>query len=77
MTVEKRLILIPTGRPNGVRRISHALARTTNRGFPGGWGIPRMWAVAMYSLVSQKAVVGASVRMYKAATDRVARRAHS
>ena len=40
------------------------LASTTKSGFPGGCGIPRMCPVAMYSLVSQNAVVGASVTMY-------------
>ena len=63
MVVEKRLILTATDSPRGARMMSHARARTTKRGFPGGWGIPRMWAVAMYSLVSQKAVVGARVTM--------------
>ena len=47
--------------PNGDRRISQVRAKTTKRGFPGGWGMPRMWAVAMYSLASQKAVLGESV----------------
>ena len=63
MTVEKRLIRTATDRPRGARRSSQARARTTKRGFPGGWGIPRIWPVAMYSLVSQKEVVGASVMM--------------
>jgi hypothetical protein len=30
-------------------------------GFPGGCGMPRMCAVAVYSLASQKAAVGARV----------------
>jgi hypothetical protein len=33
----------------------------TKRGLPGGCGTPTMCAVAMYSLVSQNAVLGASV----------------
>ena len=57
-----RLILTATGRPRGANRRLHALPTKTKRGFPGGCGIPKMCAVAMYSDVSQKAVVGASVR---------------
>jgi hypothetical protein len=34
---------------------------STKNGFPGGCGIPRMYAAAMYSLVSHMAVDGASV----------------
>ena len=45
-----------TGAPTSAR------ARTTKSGFPGGWGMPRMWPVAMYSLVSQNAVVRDSVK---------------
>ena len=33
----------------------------TNNGLPGGCGIPRTYAAAMYSLVSHIAVDGASV----------------
>ena len=36
-------------------------ARMTKSGLPGGCGMPRTLAAAMYSEVSQKAVVGASV----------------
>src|SRR5436190_7543620 len=36
-------------------------ARMTNSGLPGGWGIPSTLAAAMYSEVSQNAVVGARV----------------
>src|SRR5689334_16799959 len=35
--------------------------RSTKNGLPGGWGKPRVYAAAMYSLVSHMAVVGASV----------------
>ena len=37
-------------------------SRTKNR-FPGGCGMPRMHAAAMYSLVSHMAVEGLSVTM--------------
>ena len=47
--------------PKGASRMSHARASTTKSGFPGGCGMPSMWPVAMYSLVSQNAVVGATV----------------
>ena len=77
MVVEKRLILTATERPKGARRSSQARAKTTKRGLPGGCGMPRMWAVAMYSLVSQKAVVGARVTTYRNATPSVAMRAHT
>ena len=61
IAAEKRLILAAVESGMGVIRISHARARIMNNGLPGGCGTPTMWAVAMYSLVSQKAVVGASV----------------
>ncbi len=61
VTAAKRLIRTATDRPVGARRRLQTFATTTKKGFPGGWGMPRMWAVAMYSLVSQKAVVGARV----------------
>ena len=32
-----------------------------NKGLPGGWGIPRIWEVAINSPVSQKDTVGAIV----------------
>ena len=54
-----------TGSPSGDSRTIHTLASTTKSGFPGGCGIPRMYPVAMYSLVSQNAVVGASVTTYR------------
>ncbi len=58
---ENRLILTAVGTGNGESSSSHVRASSTNTGLPGGCGIPRMCAVAMYSLVSQNAVVGASV----------------
>ena len=61
MSVEKRLTRTAVDRPNGARSSSHVRASTTKSGFPGGCGMPRMCAVAMYSLVSQNAVVGDSV----------------
>ncbi len=58
---EKRLILTAVERGNGASSSSQVRASSTKTGLPGGCGIPRMCAVAMYSLVSQKAVVGARV----------------
>jgi hypothetical protein len=58
--------------PSGCSRMSHARANTTNNGFPGGCGTPSIWPVAMYSLVSQNAVVGLSVIAYSANTATVA-----
>jgi len=69
MKALKRLILVATGSPRGVRITDHALANTTKSGFPGGWGIPSIWPVAMYSLVSQNAVVGDNVSAYRANTS--------
>ena len=62
MSALKRLMRTATEIPNGASKIDHARASTTNSGFPGGCGIPMISPVAMYSLVSQKAVVGANVR---------------
>ena len=62
----RRLIRTATDMPKGASRTLHDRARTTKSGFPGGWGMPRMCAVAMYSLVSQNAVVGARVTTYRA-----------
>ncbi len=56
-----RLTRTATESPVGARSSSQARASRTKSGLPGGWGMPRMCAVAMYSLVSQNAVVGASV----------------
>ena len=38
---------------------------STNSGLPGGCGKPRVYAAAMYSLVSHIAVLGASVSAYR------------
>jgi hypothetical protein len=56
-----RLIRTATESPDGARSRLHTCATMTKKGFPGGCGMPTMCAVAMYSLVSQNAVVGASV----------------
>ena len=64
MKALNRLIRMATESPRGARSSDHAFARTTKSGFPGGWGMPMMCPVAMYSLVSQNAVVGASVTTY-------------
>jgi hypothetical protein len=42
---------------------------STKNGLPGGCGSPRVYAAAMYSLVSHMAVDGAKVRMYNASTS--------
>ena len=61
MKALKRFTRTATESPRGARSTDQARASTTKSGFPGGCGMPTMCAVAMYSLVSQKAVVGASV----------------
>jgi hypothetical protein len=76
MKAENRLILTAGVSPNGERSTSHARASTTNSGLPGGWGIPMMCAVAMYSLVSQNAVVGARVTVYSTNSATAAANAH-
>ena len=55
------LMRTATDSPRGDSSRLQVRANDTNSGFPGGWGIPKMCAVAMYSLVSQNAVDGASV----------------
>jgi hypothetical protein len=57
MSALKRLMRTATESPSGARRTDHARARTTKRGLPGWCGIPMICPVAMYSDVSQKAVV--------------------
>src|ERR1017187_9427320 len=42
---------------------------STKNGFPGGCGMPSVYAAAMYSLVSHIAVSGESVRTYNASTS--------
>src|SRR5919108_3890985 len=51
-------------------------ARMTNSGLPGGWGMPSTFAAAMYSEVSQNAVVGARVARYIMKTTEAVRTAH-
>jgi hypothetical protein len=75
MKAENKLIRVATERPRGVRKSSQVRAINTKRGFPGGWGIPRMCPVAMYSLVSQNAVVGERVTVYRKPTHRLATKA--
>ena len=55
------LIRTATGSPVHERRMSDTRPTITKNGFPGGCGMPRMCAVAMYSDVSQNAVLGARV----------------
>src|SRR5687768_15614275 len=76
MNAENRLMRTATESPSGDSSSSHARASSTNSGFPGGWGMPRMCAVAMYSLVSQNAVVGARVRAYRMNSAAADARAH-
>src|SRR5947209_2004528 len=42
--------------------IPNTCAISTNSGFPGGCGMPSVYAAVMYSEVSQNCVVGAKVR---------------
>src|SRR4029077_11795529 len=58
-TAAKRLIRTANEAASGSS--ANVCARMVNSGFPGGWGIPSTLAAAMYSEVSQNAVVGASV----------------
>ena len=60
----KRLMRTATEIPRGASRRLQTFPSTTKSGFPGGWGMPTVWAVAMYSLASQNAVVGARVTAY-------------
>ena len=55
----KRLIRMAYSLASGSN--PQAWAMMTKSGLPGGWGIPSTRAAAMYSEVSQNAVVGASV----------------
>jgi hypothetical protein len=68
ITAEKRFTLTAVESPVGASSSSQAREKTTKSGFPGGWGMPMMWVVAMYSLASQNAVVGARVTAYSAKT---------
>src|SRR3989442_2373727 len=51
----------------------HVWAISTNRGLPGGCGMPSTYAAAMYSDVSQNCVVGASVSTYNTRAPRTTR----
>ena len=77
LAAANRLILTATESPVGARRRLHTFARTMKNGFPGGCGIPSVWAVAIYSLASQKAVVGASVKAYSRNAPSAAATPHS
>src|SRR5690606_13056866 len=66
-----RLMRTAGERPNGASSSSHARASSTNSGLPGGCGMPTMWAVAIYSLVSQNHVVGLSVQAYSSQTPSI------
>src|SRR5262249_15130962 len=60
------LIRDPTVGPIGSSET--ARPTITNSGLPGGCGRPKVYAAAMYSLVSHIAVDGASVRRYSPST---------
>jgi hypothetical protein len=59
VTAAKRLIRTAYEAASGSR--PKVCARMTKSGLPGGCGIPNTLAAAMYSDVSQNAVVGARV----------------
>src|SRR5919112_2529016 len=59
VTAAKRLIRTAYEAASGIR--PNTWARMTKRGLPGGCGMPSTLAAAMYSEVSQNAVVGARV----------------
>ena len=59
VTAANRLIRTAYDAASGSR--PKVWARMTNSGLPGGWGMPSTLAAAMYSEVSQNAVVGARV----------------
>src|ERR1043165_4841668 len=54
-------MLIRTATDDAMGRIENTRPTMTNSGFPGGWGRPKVYAAAMYSLVSHIAVDGANV----------------
>jgi hypothetical protein len=76
MAALNRLIRTATETGNGDSSTSHERARMTKSGLPGGCAIPMMWELAIYSLVSQNAVVGAMVITYSAKTAAAAARAY-
>ena len=63
----KMLIRIATFGAIGM--IANTRPMRTNSGLPGGCGMPRMYAAAMYSLVSHIAVEGESVTRYSRKTS--------
>src|SRR3989442_7930527 len=68
VTAASRLIRMAYPAASGSR--PHTWAISTNRGLPGGWGMPSTYAAAMYSEVSQNCVVGASVNTYRTRAPR-------
>src|SRR5690606_15774508 len=58
VTAAKRLIRLAYSAASGIS--PQTCAMRVNSGLPGGCGIPSTFAAAMYSEVSQNAVVGAS-----------------
>ena len=50
--------------------VAHTFASNVKSGVPGGWGIPRIRAVAMNSPASQSVTVGARVHTYTVSTTR-------
>src|SRR6267378_5568678 len=68
VTAASRLIRMAYPAASGSR--PHTWAISTNRGLPGGCGMPSAYAAAMYSDVSQNWVVGASVNTYRTRAPR-------
>src|SRR5437764_5442162 len=57
-------MLILTATELAIGRIENTRPMMTKSGYPEGWGMPSVYAAAMYSLVSHMAVDGASVIRY-------------
>ena len=55
---------------DAIGRIAKNRPMRTKNGLPGGCGRPRVYAAAMYSLVSHIAVLGARVTRYSTKTAR-------
>src|SRR5438034_72035 len=55
-------MLIRIATLDAMGKIEKTRPRMTNSGLPGGWGMPRVYAAAIYSLVSHIAVDGDSER---------------
>src|SRR3989441_5266915 len=68
VTAASRLIRMAYPAASGSK--PHTWAISTNRGLPGGCGMPSTYAAAMYSEVSQNCVVGASVSTYRTRAPR-------